>query len=252
MPEPARTVVQTEFFTIVDGFLGADDNDKVWNYFQLQPFRRVDSLDLMGHWALEDGGVLRGPTAGYKKTFDSQYPTETPIDIVMKTLVDAGDHYAATVGRQGTDWDVFSAMATIYVAGQGLVWHRDAMDNAGSWVYYAHREWNIEWGGELLLAHERDIPPEYGVYMHRLRPMAGFPEPPAWKSHLDNSDASELLMARGIGSFIAAKPNRLVVIKGGTPHAIAKVRASAGRHVRASVGGFFKRPVPQSELSGTV
>ena len=46
------------------------------------------------------------------------------------------------------------------------MWHRDAMDNAGSWVYYAHSEWNIEWGGELLLAHERDIPPEYGVYLH--------------------------------------------------------------------------------------
>jgi len=81
--------------------------------------------------------------------------------------------------------------------------------------------------------------------------MAGLPDPPPWKSHLDNDDATELLMARGIGSYILPKPNRLVVIKGGTPHAIAKVRASAGRHVRASVGGFFKRPGAQSEIPGT-
>jgi hypothetical protein len=48
-------------------------------------------------------------------------------------------------------------------------------------------------------------------------------------------------MERGLGSYLAPKPNRLVVIKGGTPRAIAKVRPSAGRHVRASFGGFFVR-----------
>jgi hypothetical protein len=45
----------------------------------------------------------------------------------------------------------------------------------------------------------------------------------------------------GFGSYVVPKPNRLVAIRGGTPHAIAKVRASAGSHVRASVGGFFKK-----------
>jgi hypothetical protein len=33
----------------------------------------------------------------------------------------------------------------------------------------------------------------------------------------------------------------MVVIKGGTPYAIAKVRPSAGRHIHASVAGAFKR-----------
>jgi hypothetical protein len=252
MPDIVRNVVQTDYFTIIDGFLTREQCDKLWNYFQIQPFQRVDALNLQGAWSLEDSGVLRGPTAGWGKPFDSQYPTGTPVDDVIKAVVDSADVFAPTVGKVGADWDVFSAMATIYVAGQGLVWHRDAMDNAGSWVYYAHGEWNIEWGGELLLAHERDIPPEYGVYLHRLRPMEGFPDPPAWKSHLDNRDANELLMARGVGSYVVPKPNRLVVIKGGTPHSIAKVRASAGRHVRASIGGFFKRPTAQSQFVGTV
>jgi len=252
MTDPARSVVQTDYFTIIDGFLSSQQRDRLWNYFQIQPFRRVDELEKQGDWLLEDSGVLRGPTAGWGRTFDSQYPTGTPLDEVIKAVVDTSDVFEPTVGKKGQDWDVFSAMTTLYIAGQGLVWHRDAMDNAGSWVYYAHNEWNVEWGGELLLAHERDIPPEYGVYLHRLRPMTGFADPPAWKSHLDNHDANELLMARGIGSYVAPKPNRLVVIKGGTPHAIAKVRASAGRRVRASVGGFFKRPAGQTQFTGTV
>jgi 2-oxoglutarate-Fe(II)-dependent oxygenase superfamily protein len=252
MSDPTKSVVQTDFFTVVDGLLGSEQRDRLWNYFQIQPFRRVDALNLQGDWSLEDSGVLRGPTAGWGKKFDSEYPTGTPLDDVIQVLLETTDLFATTVGRRGEDWESFSAMPTIYVAGQGLVWHRDAVDNAGSWVYYAHPEWNIEWGGELLLAHDRDIPREYGVYLHRLRPMEGLPDAPAWKSHLDNRDANEWLMERGVGSYVAPKPNRLVVIKGGTPHAIAKVRASAGRHVRVSVGGFFKKPIAQTELVGTV
>ena len=48
-------------------------------------------------------------------------------------------------------------------------------------------------------------------------------------------------MRHGVGRLVLPKPNRLVVIKGGTPHCGAKVREAAGNHVRASVSGFFKR-----------
>jgi len=67
------------------------------------------------------------------------------------------------------------------------------------------------------------------------------PNPPPGYPHLDNDDANELLMKGGFGSFVVPKPNRIVVIKGGTPHSIAKVAAAAGRNARASVGGFFKK-----------
>jgi hypothetical protein len=48
-------------------------------------------------------------------------------------------------------------------------------------------------------------------------------------------------MARGLGSYVSPKPDRLVLIRSGTPYALAKVRASAGRQVLATVGGVFKR-----------
>ena len=120
-------------------------------------------------------------------------------------------------------------------------WWRLTPDNTGSYIYYVHPEWNIDWGGELLLAHTLDIPREYGVFFHRLRASPQIPAPPPWFPHLDNDDANELLLSGGFGSYVAPKPNRLVAIKGETPHAIAKVRPSAGRHIRASIGGFFKK-----------
>ena len=68
------------------------------------------------------------------------------------------------------------------------------------------------------------------------------PEPPTPEGteHLDNDDASRLLMAHGVGSFVMPKPNRLVIIAGGVPHSVARVRPAAGRKVRASISGFFR------------
>jgi hypothetical protein len=234
-----NVAVRTDFFTVIDDLLEAGQRDRLWNYFQMQPFQRVEALDKQAHSLRDEGTVLRGPTVGWGYKWDDEYPTETVVDDVLKALIDASELFAPTIGRRGVDWDIVSATPTILVAGHGLAWHRDADQHAGTWVYFAHREWNIEWGGELLVAHEADIPREFGPYLHRLRPMEELPEPPAWRSHLDNVDANELLMARGLGSYLVPKPNRLVVLKGGTPRAIAKVRTSAGRHVRASFGGFF-------------
>jgi hypothetical protein len=242
----SSVVVQTDFFTVIDDLLDEGQRVRLWNYFQMQPFQRVEAFDQQAHSLREDGIVLRGPTVGWGYKWDDQYPTETVVDDVLKGLVDASELYAKTIGRRGDDWEIVSATPTIHVAGQGHAWHRDADQHAGSWVYFAHREWNIEWGGELLLSHEPHIAREYGPYLHRLRPMDDLPEPPPWRSHLDNADANELLLARGLGSYVVPKPNRLVVIKGAAPRAVAKVRPSAGRNVRASFGGFFVKTAPGS------
>jgi hypothetical protein len=242
MAQLVSVVAQTEVFTVLDDVLDAGECDRLWNFFQTQRFARIDATEaFFGHWALDDGGALRGPTVGFGHKWDAVYPTGTALDDVMKAVVECAELFEPTIGARGTDWDVFSAFPTLYAAGQGLLWHRDAADNAGSWVYYGHPRWNVEWGGELLLAERADFPAEYGVYLHRLRVTPETPAGPPGLAHIDNDDANELLMEQGFGSFVMPKPNRMVIIKGGTPHAIAKVRAAAGRIVRASVGGFFKR-----------
>jgi hypothetical protein len=248
MPPTAKVTAQTEFFTVLDDVLPPATSDRLWNYFQIQPLNPVRLLGLQGHWLLEDSDTLRGPTVGWQHRFDDQYPTGAPLDDVMKAVVDNAPLFAASVGRYDVDWRIFSAMPTVYQAGQGLGWHRDSEDNTGSWIYYAHPEWNVEWGGELLLSHARDLPRESGVYFHRLRATPDLPQPPPFQSHLDNRDANELLMATGFGSYVMPKPNRLVVLKGGTAHAIAKIRPAAGRHIRASIGGFFKKVTTRVDL----
>jgi len=249
MSHVVSVTAQTDFFTVLDNVLGDAERDRLWNFFQAQRFFPVGATDqFFGHWQLEDGGALRGPTVGWGHKWDAIYPTGTGIDDVMKAVVECAALFDATIGARGVVWDVFSAFATIYTPGQGLLWHRDSADNAGSWVYYGHPRWNVEWGGELLLAERADFPPEYGVYLHRLRVTEETPGGPPGLAHLDNEDANELLMEQGFGSFVMPKPNRMVIIKGGTPHAIGKVRPSAGRNVRASIGGFFKKK--NVDLSG--
>jgi len=237
-----RLVTQTDRFLVVDEFLAHDEQLAVWNHFQCQPFRRVEDLGFQGHWLIEDAAVLRGPSVGYAHARDARYPTETPLDIMIARFIDLSEHFTPLLGAFGDAWDDFTAQMSLHPSGTGLVWHRDAEENVGSYTYYAHPTWNAEWGGELLLSDDVSIPKELGVYFHRLAPASkasGFAAP----AHLDNDDASELLMRRGLGFFVAPKPNRLVVIQAGTPHAIAKVRPSAGRQVRASVTGFVKRKI---------
>src|SRR5579863_5717241 len=84
MSDAARVTLQSESFMVFDEVLGAEARDALWNYFQLQPFQRVDALGMQGQWPLEDSGVLRGPTVGWNQRWDAQYPTKTPIDSLMR------------------------------------------------------------------------------------------------------------------------------------------------------------------------
>ena len=59
---------------------------------------------------------------------------------------------------------------------------------------------------------------------------------------LDDTPQDAMLQKLGVGRFISPKPNRLVVIAGGTAHRINPVSSSAGDHVRCTIAGFFHRP----------
>src|SRR5258708_25944727 len=98
----------------------------------------------------------------------------------MEAVAAAAEQFAATVGKRGADGEVFSAFASIYAGGQGRLWHRATDEDIGTWVYFAHPIWNVEWGGELFVAHERDVSAAYGAYLHRLLPIDGHPDPPSW------------------------------------------------------------------------
>jgi hypothetical protein len=225
-----------ERVVVMDGVLPTSARDTLWNYFQVQEFRRVEALGLYGHWAFDDAAALRGPAVGYGFDLEARYPSKTPVDLVLDAVVEHSETFDGVLGPRGEAWELFSGFAQVYPRGVGLLWHRDSPDNAGSYTYYAHPQWNVAWGGELLLLDDDDIDPDAGIYFHRLRG-----DGKAWQPHLDNDDASELLMRHGVGRVVLPRPNRLVVLRGGTPHCVNKVLPAAGAHCRCSVSGFFKR-----------
>jgi Rps23 Pro-64 3,4-dihydroxylase Tpa1-like proline 4-hydroxylase len=136
---------------------------------------------------------------------------------------------APLIGTTPKDWAGITAQSYLYPAGSGLSWHKDSTDRSGAYIYYAHPYWNVTFGGELLIAER----------VAGGRSAAGRRPGQQVGPHLDNEAENRALLALGVGSFVHAKPNRLVVLRGGTPHMIRAVTAAAGNHVRCSIAGFM-------------
>jgi hypothetical protein len=237
----ATVVHQEKRFTVVDDFLAPAELDLVWNFLQAQKFRSVDVFGRVEHWSLEDARARKAPTVAWGSSKgDVRFPTGTPADIFIQAMLAQAEAFEPNVGLPERDWGGLTAAPMLYPRGTGLPWHRDTEEYTGSYTFYAHPRWNIEWGGELMLHAEDDFDRDSGVFFHKLRAAGGMPDTPM-TAHLDNEDASRTLMAHGIGSFVMPKPNRLVIIRGGTPHTVARVRDAAGRNVRASISGFFRK-----------
>jgi Rps23 Pro-64 3,4-dihydroxylase Tpa1-like proline 4-hydroxylase len=102
----------------------------------------------------------------------------------------------------------------------GLEWHSDT-GWLGAFVYYVHPVWRSSWGGELLVAADDATP-------SGIAPAAAAD----WRRDVET-------VCRTGGAFICPRPNRLVLLRGGTLHCIKKVESGAGPSFRASLSGFF-------------
>ncbi|MFF3335158.1 2OG-Fe(II) oxygenase [Streptomyces sp. NPDC002888] len=148
----------------------------------------------------------------------ASYPSGDSADEVVEALLEAEDSLAAWIGLRGSAWDFLTCTPYLYPVGSGLSWHDDAKDRSGSFVLYVHEDWKSSWGAELLIAHNMG---ERKASVERYQGI--------------NTD---------LGQYVAAVPNRLVVIKAGTPHSVRSVSARAGENLRMSMTGFFQ-PLPQ-------
>jgi Rps23 Pro-64 3,4-dihydroxylase Tpa1-like proline 4-hydroxylase len=106
-----------------------------------------------------------------------------------------------------------------------MSWHADEVLYTGAFSYFVHPEWDAEFGGEFL------------VYDGAIRKKAGA----GWKNREYDPLSVAILQDAGHtgGRFIEPLPNRMIVIRRGIMHKVAKVSRLAGSHVRASVTGFF-------------
>lgn len=219
MPQP--------LFTVIDDFLDEEDWTALWTEFQFAELSPVSRT--VGAWKLSDGLPLGGnvivtPPRDVELAHDPErpdlYPSHTALDAVITGLLSEPEACAEVVGDE---WARITARAYVYPQGSGLSWHRDdSRIYAGAYIYYAHPHWNAHWGGELLIAEDTDE--SLPIMGHRF----------------ETEEFSQALLERGMGRFVAPKPNRLVLL-GGAPHAVARVSPAAGDAVRASVSGFFLR-----------
>jgi hypothetical protein len=135
-------------------------------------------------------------------------PTSTALDAVLAAIAERASMIADLVGADGEDWVGIVAKVYAYPCRAKAKWHTDAGPYTGAFVFYAHDAWDKNWGGQFLFGDEQ-------------------------RSKED---------APHDGQFVTPLPNRLVVIKAGTPHMVANVSELAGARSRLSLAGFFVRP----------
>jgi len=237
-----RRTIDEAGLLVLDDVLDDQAWSEVWTYFQFEDLAPTTRTD--GAWRLQDGDVFAGPefhaahpdlppdrAAELEDSFGGAlFPTDAPPDHLLEVLLSlAGGDGLAPVSAA---WEHLAGRAYVYPAGAALSWHRDDhAAYAGAFVYYAHPEWNAQWGGELLVA---DVDDPFAL--------------PVTPFRFENREYSESLMHRALGRYIAPRPNRLVVL-GPQPHRVAPVHAAAGLAVRASLAGFFVRQGPEPGLA---
>lgn len=240
-------------FMVIDDFLPDDQFEQMWRWFHVAPFFPNDMRGLHGAWRLDDGRVMRGPDVYFGEVAEQvaasnegafAHPTGTGLDLLLEQFSRQGEAYESLVGAERQDWRTLAAAPRIYERGSSLYWHRDTPSVVtGSCTYYAHKEWNVQWGGELFIAHPDalSIPEERGPSMLTPQEVMGRGMVQL-SGHLDNSEVNDELLRMGMGYYIMPKPNRIVIMRTGNPHMISKVQPAAGDHVRLSVTMFLIRP----------
>jgi hypothetical protein len=225
-------------FQVIDDVLPADEFKRLWKYVRAETYWFVHTGGWAKVWRLEDGNPLNGAltysnqaTAGVLSQNGKVqlpphrfYPCGEAVDLLIDFIRAHLGEWAALIGREDVDWVGFTTRPFLYPRGTALSWHADAVGYTGSYTYYAHPYWNVQYGGELLIADR--VTPMDNTEEYHLRQM-------------DNTEENERLLAYGIGTYIEAKPNRLIIMRPGLAHCIKPVTAAAGDRARAGITGFF-------------
>ncbi len=140
---------------------------------------------------------------------------------VYEAILGANASAWKIVGKPGEIWDRINSCPYLYGADSGLPWHSDNEFYSGAFIFYAHQDWNIGWGGELLISSSR-LQENLTFNSGKRGLFVGFKD----------TDLS-------LGHYLLPIPNRLVILAAGYPHAIQPVEPIAGDRTRETISGFF-------------
>lgn len=227
-----RLTLSNDQVMIYDDFLPADAFASLAGYVSSAGYRLVHKEQWHKSWHVTDGLTWIGePTyfrgnGAYRPNETSRYPTQTPIDALFEAVDRVADDAAPLVGERDVRWKGMALWPFIHPRGTGLSLHRDHTDYSGAIIYYVHPEWDIHWGGHLLVLDSRT---GAGV---------GFYEPSLY-TFLSDEHENRLVSEPGLGLCILPKPNRLVFMKDTAFHMVTRVDADAGDRPRVALSGFF-------------
>jgi hypothetical protein len=225
-----RLVRKTATYAVFDRVLGAEQFSAVHRYIRNEArLNYVHHVQYQDVWHPLDGMPLSSPQVVLEveargKRYAAKlgpeldgpthysYPSDCAIDYVVAVLLRKLDALVPWIGTPVVHWKSLIANAFVYPQGTSLDWHLDSGRYTGAFTFFAHDHWRPPWGGELLLADERVAPDRWNE----------------------------------CGAFVVPRPNRLVILRGGTLHKVHKVTARAGENHRCAVSGFFAvRPLAE-------
>jgi len=222
---------------VIDDFLDDESFCRVLDYCGRAEYRSVHSYNYAKVWRINDGYPLQSNPVFWqpdpsdraeddKRTF---FPTGTELDLFIEQLLTVLPAGERLVGKPGEDWADFTAAPWVYPQGAALSLHQDGFVYSGAYTYFAHREWNIHWGGYLLVLDPATPPLDNSNVLG------------AHASWMDDGNESQRTMTPGFAQCIFPKPNRLVFIASEAQHLLSRVDANAGLHPRVSIAGFFRK-----------
>lgn len=204
--------MQESHCAVYDNVLDKETFNKCWEAISHEEFSIPHIANWTKVWRLTDGLCQGG------KFYDSREgPYNNYMDVFKNCFLQFASVHADMIG----EYSHIALRAYLYPRDTKLNWHNDAGYKAAM-IFYVHPYWASTWGGELMIAKTPYID------------LASVPQP-----CLDHTFEDEFLAHAGMGQYITAKPNRIVITKAGIWHSINRVDKDAGDHVRSSIVGFF-------------
>lgn len=241
-----KIVTEHPNYIVIDDFLDPGSHDEIWKYCQVDEYKVVNREKWSKVWHPGDGNPMYGSlvlsntsveehlvtTKGYKKGEYRVCPTGDIVDEFLGCLDSVIPSLSNIIGKPGESWLGTTFKPYIYPEGCGLSWHQDGV-YSGAFIFYANPVWKASWGGELFLAEHA---PNADI---RLSHAFGDGRKVMIGGHLDSTTENNVLLEKGLGTYVMPKPNRLVVLGGGIAHKINRVNTGESSQPRVSCSGFF-------------
>jgi hypothetical protein len=211
-------VSKSDEHAVLDNVFEKDIFEKFHYYFNSLDFAYRSMTGWQKVWRISDGLVLAGAPF-----YASKHPYNCMMDSIIRVIGNlAEQHFANVVGKKEEDWNEYFLTPYIYPAGTKISWHND-FTYSGAAIFYTHKFWNPNWGGELFLAKTSQRTEEANPI----------------RDSIDRDSLVPLLNEYGMGSYFSPLPNRLIFTKGKVWHSINRVDSTAGDAVRSSIVAFF-------------